>query len=76
MKLTTCLLLALVFVVGFASSAHAYLDPGTGSIILQGLIATIAAGLATSRLWWYRLKERIGKIMHGGNSEKSDTDSE
>ena len=38
------------------SQAQAYLDPGTGSIILQGLIAAIAAGLATGKLWWHRVK--------------------
>ena len=37
-------------------SAFAYLDPGTGSIILQGIIGAIALGMATGRLWWYRLK--------------------
>lgn len=36
-------------------SAHAYLDPGTGSMILQGIIASIAIGMATAKLWWYRL---------------------
>jgi hypothetical protein len=28
-----------------AGDAHAYLDPGTGAIILQGLIAGAATGL-------------------------------
>ena len=32
----------------YASPAHAYLDPGTGSIILQGLLAGIAAAMAAA----------------------------
>jgi hypothetical protein len=37
-------------------SAHAYLDPATGSILLQGLLAG-AAGLAVVlRLYWTRMK--------------------
>lgn len=39
----------------FQDTAYAYLDPGTGSIILQGLIAGIAVGLSTIKLWWHRL---------------------
>ena len=39
----------------FTESAYAYLDPGTGSILLQGLIAAIALGLSTAKLWWYRI---------------------
>ncbi|WP_372841386.1 hypothetical protein [Phaeovulum sp.] len=36
--------------------AHAYLDPGTASIILQSLIGgTVAAGAAVS-LFWQRIK--------------------
>ena len=41
----------------FPMVSFAYLDPGTGSIILQGIIGAIAIGMATGRIWWYRLKE-------------------
>ncbi|QDP02077.1 hypothetical protein [Thalassotalea sp. PS06] len=34
--------------------SYAYLDPGTGSIIIQGIIASIALGLATMKMWWHR----------------------
>src|SRR5689334_16287443 len=30
---------AVIFVLGFPSRAHAYLDPGTGSAMLQGVAA-------------------------------------
>jgi len=36
--------------------AHAYLDPGTGSIILQGLIAAVAAVAVTGKLYWEKIK--------------------
>jgi hypothetical protein len=32
-------------------NAYAYLDPGTGSILLQGLIAAIAGVAVTGRLY-------------------------
>lgn len=45
---------------GFAGPAHAYLDPGTGSLILQGLIAGIVAAGVVARLYWHRLLKLLG----------------
>lgn len=38
-------------------NAHAYLDPGTGSIILQGLIAAFAAVAVTARIYWRKITD-------------------
>ena len=35
---------------------HAYLDPGTGSILLQGLIAAVAAVTVGGRMYWSKIK--------------------
>lgn len=45
----------------FSSASHAYLDPGTASIILQGTIAAIAGAAVTIRLYWYRIKALFSK---------------
>ena len=37
-------------------NAHAYLDPGTGSILLQGLLAAIAGSLVAVKLYWAKIK--------------------
>ena len=39
-----------------AAPAHAYIDPGTGSMILQGVLASIAGALLALRLYWSRVK--------------------
>ena len=39
-----------------SGEAAAYIDPGTGSLILQGLIATLAAAAVVIRGYWYRIK--------------------
>lgn len=39
----------------FTGDAHAYLDPGTGSILLQGLLA----GLLAIGVFWRKLKDYI-----------------
>jgi hypothetical protein len=37
------------------SAIFAYLDPGSGSVILQGLLGGLAAVAVTFKLWWKRL---------------------
>jgi hypothetical protein len=36
--------------------AHAYLDPGTGSMVIQAVVAGVVGALALGRLYWTRLK--------------------
>jgi len=47
----------------FYTHAYAYLDPGTGSIIIQALVATIALGLGFLSYWWKKIKEKIKKLI-------------
>jgi len=39
----------------FQPKAHAYLDAGTGSMILQAVIGVFLAMSLTAKLWWRRL---------------------
>ena len=39
-----------------SSSAHAYLDPGTGSIVLQAVLAAVVGAAVTLKLYWMRVK--------------------
>ena len=45
----------------FSPQTFAYLDPGTGSMILQGLIAGIAVAGFTIKTYWYRILSFFGK---------------
>ncbi len=40
--------------------AHAYLDPATGSMILQVLVAAIAAAAITIKAFWHRIRGFFG----------------
>lgn len=52
--------LAALFLIGMdVKPAHAYLDPGTGSILLQSTLALIAGTAVTLRLYWSKLKGLI-----------------
>jgi len=54
MDFRSAVLLLLFSVVGWTPDAHAYIDPGTGSILVQGIIAAIAAIGVTLKLYWHR----------------------
>ena len=40
----------------FSKNAYAYLDPGTGSMLLLGLIAAVAGGALVMRAHWGKWK--------------------
>ena len=40
-------------------SVDAYLDPGTGSIVLQAVLAAVVGALALGRMYWRRVKALI-----------------
>lgn len=44
-----------------AQTAHAYIDPGTGSYLLQILIASVVSGLFVIKMWWAKIKAFIFK---------------
>jgi hypothetical protein len=48
--------LVLMTVMLFAVPAHAYLDPGTGSMILQVILGGVAAASVALKLYWQRIK--------------------
>jgi Na+-transporting methylmalonyl-CoA/oxaloacetate decarboxylase beta subunit len=44
------------FSLGLANEAHAYIDPGTVSIIMQGLIAALVGRLVFIKTYWRKLR--------------------
>lgn len=50
----------------------AYLDPGTGSILLQAILGGTAAAAVTVRLWWGRV---TSIFRRDGRRESSETES-
>ena len=58
----------VIYILINPSLAYAYLDPGTGSIILQAIIGFIAAGVTAISLYWIKFKSFIKKIF--GNKKK------
>lgn len=53
-----------------APVAYAYLDPGTGSFLVQMLVGGIAAGAAGVAMYWNRLKA----LVFGTGPKHTDKD--
>jgi len=51
------------------SPAYAYLDGGTGSVLVQGFIAGIAGFLAIAKVYWQKIKLIFQKVF--GKKQKS-----
>ncbi len=63
MNATNKLVIGLVFLgaVGVTSPAYAYLDPGTGSMLLQMLLGGVAGALVVGKLYWHQVKTFFGR---------------
>jgi hypothetical protein len=48
-----CLIISLI---SYTSPAYAYLDPGTGSMLIQGLIAGFAMIISFLSIYWQKVK--------------------
>ena len=46
---------AVILMVFIAEPAFAYLDPGTGSMMLQVILGGIAAVAVAIKLFWYKM---------------------
>lgn len=67
--------LGLIYVFIFASPAHAYIDPVTGSFLIQAIIGGFAAALVAIR----RVREKVlgffgmGAAVHEATSADENT---
>jgi hypothetical protein len=56
--LITVALVWMIFV--FAMPVYAYLDPGSGSMILQAVLGVFAAVMVVVKIYWSRLLKFFG----------------
>jgi hypothetical protein len=63
-------LLTLLLLVLIPDRAFGYLDPGTGSIILQVLVAGALGALFTVKNLFRRVKGAVSRVFRGGSSKE------
>ena len=64
----------LNFTIAGVSDAAAYLDPGTGSIIFQSIIAVVATGLAVFATAWKNFVNFFKGLFTSNIKKHSDKD--
>jgi hypothetical protein len=71
-KIKYALLIFLLcnFTIAGMSNAAAYLDPGTGSIIFQSIVAVVASGLAVFATAWKSVVRFFSGLFTNSNVEK------
>ena len=71
--ITMLVVLALLYLI-FPQKAYAYLDPGTGSYILQLIIAVLFGGLFAVRLYWSKIKIFFKNLSSRGKKHEKVED--
>ena len=66
MKIIITVLLLLV-----STAAVAYLDPGTGSMLLQVILGGVAAVGVAVKLYWHKLRAAFGMTKKDSNEDES-----
>lgn len=66
MKLFAAILLLLI-----CADAVAYLDPGTGSMMLQVILGGLAAVGVAIKLYWHRLRATLGMAKKEESEDES-----
>ena len=60
----------LLYLYYFSSNAMAYIDPGSGSIILQAILGFIAAAITGLSFDWNKVKIFISEIFKKNKNKK------
>lgn len=65
----SALILMLILFLSSANSLYAYIDPGTGSYILQMLIAGILGAAFAVKIFWNHIRTFFVKLFKKGDAE-------
>lgn len=74
-NLRRCVLVILFSIFIYVPDAHAYIDPGSGSMILQAIVASIAAGFAFISIFWQRIKAKFFSNKTDSHDDTNDDDA-
>lgn len=64
--------LVFAFLVLNVRPAHAYLDPASGSMILQVIVAAVVAVLISIKAFWHKIRGMFGRSPAEESVEPDD----
>lgn len=62
----------ILFLLVLPKRVDAYLDPDTGSYLLQIMVATLFGGLFLIKTWWTQIKNFISRIFFRKDAKESE----
>ncbi len=57
-------------------NAYAYIDPGTGSYMLQIIIAGIVGATVSAKIFFHRIRAALGSVFGGSRKDSSAQEDE
>ena len=69
MRFTLCL---AILALSLPNTAHAYIDPGSGSAIMSAIIGFFVIIGLTIKSFWYKIKT----LFSGGSKDETSSDPE
>ena len=71
-SLKSLLICSCVLVLILAEAAQAYLDPGTGSLLFQMLLASLVGAVVAVKMFWYNIKRFLSGLFSKNRAKKKD----
>jgi hypothetical protein len=65
-----------VVILTVNADVHAYLDAGTGSIILQAVLGGVVGVLVAIRLFWNQIKAFFSRLLHRSKQHEEPQDGQ
>jgi len=62
-RYVTVLITGIILFIALPTLAFGYIDPGTGSYLLQILVATFLGGLLAVKIFWQKVKTFFVNII-------------
>jgi len=75
MKTGFLTLVSTVLLLAFSREAHAYIDPGTGSYLLQLLIAGLVGSAFAVKVFWRSITAFFARIFRGKKTSEGNDDT-
>ena len=65
----------MFFLILLPARSYAYIDPGTGSFVVQMLIAAVLGAFFALKMYWQRLRTFFSKLLAKKMEDPDDTSS-
>ena len=69
MKITIALVINIIFAIIAEKKADAYIDPGTGSMMIQALLALLATVSVSVGIFWKRIRSFLARFLGRNKNE-------